>query len=197
MLPDPTLPVPASLMTLLASFAPLFTAPLFRTFCGLACGFLAQPGKRTVCGMLSGAGLSRAWSHDRAHSFFSRARWDPGELGLATARLAVSLLVPAREPVLVAIDDTLFKRRGKKVWAASWFHDGSAQGPAKTARGNNWVVLAVVVCLPFCARPVALPVLAKRVVKGTNLASRLWLDRRMTQMLADALPGRRVHVVAD
>jgi hypothetical protein len=47
----------------------LFTAPSFRTFCRLACGFLAQSGKRTVCGMLSGAGLSRSWSHDQAHSF--------------------------------------------------------------------------------------------------------------------------------
>ena len=197
MLPDPTLQVPASLMTLLASFAPLFTAPSFRTFSGLACGFLAQPGKRTVCGMLSGAGLSRARSHDRAHSFFSRARWSPDDLGLATARLVVSLLVPAGEPVLVAVDDTLFRRRGKKVWAASWFHDGSAQGSAKTGRGNNWVVMAVIVRLPFCARPAALPVLAKLVVKGTNSASRLWLGRRMTQVLADALPGRRVRVVAD
>ena len=122
------LPVPASLMTLLAAFAPLFTAPSFRTFCGLACGFLAQPGKRTVCGMLAGAGLSRLWPHDRAHWFFSRARWNPDDLGLAAARLVVSLLVPAGEPVHVAIDDTLFKRRGKKVWAASWFHDGSAPG---------------------------------------------------------------------
>jgi hypothetical protein len=57
--------------------------------------------------------------------------------------------------------------------------------------------MAVIVRLPFCGRPVALPVLAKLVVKGTNSASRLWLARRMTQMLADALPGRRVHVVAD
>lgn len=54
MLPDATLPVPGSLMGLLAAFAPSFTAPSFRTFCGLACGFLAQPGKRTVCGMLTG-----------------------------------------------------------------------------------------------------------------------------------------------
>ena len=188
-MPDAALPVPVSLMTLLAWFAPLFTAPSFRTFCGLACGFLAQPGKRTVCGMLAGAWLSREWSRDRAHSFFSRARWNPGDLGLATARLVVSLLVPATGPVLAAVDDTLFSRRGKKVWAASWFHDGSAQGPAKTGRGNNWVVMAVIVRLPFCARPVALPVLAKPVIKGTNPASRLWLARRMTQMLADALPG--------
>jgi hypothetical protein len=76
-LADAAVPVPASLMTLLAVFSPLFTAPSFRTFTALACGFLAQPGKRTVCGMLTGAGLPRLWSHDRAHYFFSRARWDP------------------------------------------------------------------------------------------------------------------------
>ena len=197
MLPDATLPVPASLMTLLTGFGPLFTAPSFRTFCGLACGFVAQTGKRTICGMLAGAGLSRSWSHDRAHSFFSRARWNPDDLGLAVARLAVALLVPAGEPVTVAIDDTLFRRRGKKVWAASWFHDGSAQGRHKTGRGHNWVVLAVIVQLPCCSRPVALPVLAKLVVKGTQSASRLWLARRMTQMLAGAVPGRDIHVAAD
>ena len=133
MLPDM---VPASLMTLLAAFSPLFTAPSFRTFTALACGFLAQPGKRTVCGMLSGAGLSRLWPHDRAHWFFSRARWNADDLGLAAAVLVVSLLVPAGAPVDAAVDDTLFKRRGKKVWAASWFHAGSAPGPVKTGYGN-------------------------------------------------------------
>src|SRR5271169_1133744 len=67
---------------------------------------------------------------------------------------------------------------------------GFLQGPRKTSRGNNWVIAAIVVRLPFTSRPVALPVLAKLVVKGTNLASRLWLARRMTQMIAGTLPGR-------
>jgi len=44
------------------------------TPCGL--GFLAQPGRRTVCGILAGAGLSRLWPHDRAHCLFSLARED-------------------------------------------------------------------------------------------------------------------------
>jgi hypothetical protein len=184
-------------MALLSAFAPLFTAPSFRTFCGLACGFLAQPGKRTVCGMLTGADLSRLWPHDRAHYFFSRARWSPDELGLAAARIVVSLLVPAGAPVDVAVDDTLFRRRGKKVWAASWFHDGSAQGPVKTGYGNNWVILAVIVSLPGVSRPVAVPVMAKLVIKGSNSKSRLWLARRMAERLAAALPGRRVRVTAD
>jgi hypothetical protein len=184
-------------MNVLAVFAPLFTAPSFRTFCGLACGFLAQTGRRTVCGMLTGAGLARLWPHDRAHWFFSRARWSADDLGLAAAKLVVALLVPAGAPVVVAIDDTLFRRRGKKVWAAGWFHDGSAQGPAKTGYGNNWVVAAIVCRLPMVRRPVAIPVLAKLVIKGTNSASRLWLARRMAEAIAGALPGRAIHVVAD
>jgi hypothetical protein len=197
MLPDAALPVPVSLMTLLAVFSPLFTAPSFRTFTGLACGFLAQSGKRTVCGMLTGAGLSRAWPHDRAHYFFSRARWNPDDLGICVAKLVIGLLVPDGEPVEVVIDDTLFRRRGKKVWAASWFHDGSAQGPAKTGFGNNWVVLAIRVFLPMVSRPVAVPVMAKLVIKGTTSASRLWLARRMATRLARELPGRQLHVTAD
>ena len=197
MLPDATLSLPASLAAVLAWFAPLFTAPSFRTFSMLACGFIAQTGKRTVCGMLAGAGLPRLWSHDRAHSFFARARWNPDELGLVVARLVVALLVPAGEPVTVAIDDTLFRRRGKKVWAASWFHDGSAAGPAKTGYGNNWVVAAIVVRLPVISRPVALPVLAKLVIKDTSSASRLWLARRMAEALAGAMPGRDIHVTGD
>jgi hypothetical protein len=197
MLPDAVLPVPASLMTLLAVFCPLFTAPSFRPFRMLACGFLAQSGKRTVCGMLMGAGLSRSWSHDRAHYFFSRARWNPDELGIAVAKLVIALLVPDGEPVEVLIDDTLFRRRGKKIWAACWFHDGSAQGPAKTGYGNNWVVLAIRVRLPMISRPVAIPVMAKLVIKGTASASRLWLARRMAARLARELPGRKLHVTAD
>src|SRR6266581_1513667 len=197
MLQDATLPLPGSLASVLAVFAPLFTAPSFRTFTMLACGFLAQSGKRTVCGMLTGAGLSRLWSHDRAHCFFSRARWNPDELGICAAKLVISLLVPQREPVEVLIDDTLFRRRGKRVWAASWFHDGSVAGPAKTGFGNNWVVLAVRVRLPMISRPVAVPVMAKLVIKGTTSASRLWLARRMVTRRAAELPGRQVHVTAD
>jgi hypothetical protein len=93
----------------------------------------------------------------------------------------VSLLVPDGQPLLVAIDDTLFTRTEPKVHAIGWFHDGSARGPKQVGLGSNWVIAAIVVTLPFCSRPVALPVLA----------------RQMTAALARALPGCDIHVVAD
>lgn len=195
MLPDAT--VPSSLAVLLADFRPCFTAPTFQVFRALVCGMLAATGRRTVCGMLIGAGLSRAWPHDRAHRFFAGAVWSADEVGLVLAGLVVRLLVPAGVPLTVAVDDTLFHRRGKKVWAASWFHDGSAQDSRQSGYGNNWVIIGIVVTLPMLDRPVCLPVLARLVRKDTTSASRLWLAARTVEQLAAVLPGRRIHVVAD
>jgi hypothetical protein len=59
----------------------------------------------------------------------------------------------------------LFRRHGKKVHAVGWFHDGSAAGQVKLGYGNNWVVAAIIVTLPFVSRPVALPVLATLAIK--------------------------------
>jgi hypothetical protein len=64
MLPVATLP--CSLTDLVAVFLPCFTAPSFRTFIGLVVGLIGQTRRRTVCGMLIGAGLEQFWHHSRA-----------------------------------------------------------------------------------------------------------------------------------
>jgi hypothetical protein len=53
-----TMSLPDTLATLLATFAPCFTAPTFGTFRALVAGYLAQPDRRTVTGMLTGARLA-------------------------------------------------------------------------------------------------------------------------------------------
>jgi SRSO17 transposase len=113
MLPDST--VPGSLAYLLAVFRPCFTAPTFRAFTGLIVGLIASTRRRTVCGMLTGAGLERVRHHSRAHRFFAVARWSSDAVGLALTDLIVARLQPAESPLTIAVDDTLFKRSGKKV----------------------------------------------------------------------------------
>src|SRR5919112_6195124 len=119
---------PRSLAGLLAEFRPCFTAPTFHTFIGLVVGLIAQSRRRTVCGMLTGAGLDRFWHHSRAHRLFALARWSSDTVGLALADLMVARLLPAGSPLTVAVDDTLFKRSGKKVFGVAWHHDGAAKG---------------------------------------------------------------------
>jgi hypothetical protein len=62
-------------------FRPCFTAPTLRTFTALAVGLIAQTRRRTVCGMLLGAGLESVWHHSRAHRFFASARWSADRVG--------------------------------------------------------------------------------------------------------------------
>jgi SRSO17 transposase len=205
----PGLTLPASLAALLGALRPCFTAPSFRTFCGLAAGLAGQVRRRTVCGMLLGAGLARAWPHDRAHYFFARARWQADELGLAVARLVVLLLVPPAGPLTVAVDDSVFRRSGRKVHGAGWQYDGSAPSPDKLSFGTCFVTCGIVVHLPFCTRPVCLPVLARlimpgkkaRAKKGKKAApapgTKVTAAAGLITLLAAAFPGRPIHVVAD
>jgi DDE superfamily endonuclease len=93
------------------------------------------------------------------------------------------------------IDDTLFRRRGKKVHGAGWFHDGSAAGQVKLGFGNNWVVVAIIVTVPYLSRPVALPVLATLAVKGAR--SKPDLARDLVDALAERFGDRGIDVVAD
>jgi DDE superfamily endonuclease len=189
--------LPASLSGLLVVFRSCFTAPTFGTFVALLSGLVAQPARRTVCGMLVGAGLSRVWHHSRAHWFFARARWNAEQVGLALLRLIVDRLVPADSPVIVAVDDTLFRRSGRKVHAAAWHHDGSAKGPSKNkvSWGNCWVIAGVIVDLPFLDRPMCLPVAFALWRKAGT--SKQVIACRLITTIAAACPGRQVHVVAD
>jgi hypothetical protein len=203
----PGLNLPASLAGLLMMLRPVFTGPSFRTFCGLVAGLCGQVRRRTVCGMLAGAGLGWCWPHDRAHYFFARAAWDLDELGLAVARLVAALLVPEGEPIEVAVDDSVFRRSGRKVWGAAWQHDGSSPARSKLSFGNCFVTAGIVVRLPFLARPACLPVLARLHVPGRGRAvkprrqaapaSAVSAAAALVTLLAGAFPGRRIDVVAD
>jgi hypothetical protein len=203
----PGLNLPASLAGLLMMLRLVFTGPSFRTFCGLVAGLCGQVRRRTVCGMLAGAGLGWCWPHDRAHYFFARAAWDLDELGLAVARLVAALLVPEGEPIEVAVDDSVFRRSGRKVWGAAWQHDGSSPARSKLSFGNCFVTAGIVVRLPFLARPACLPVLARLHVPGRGRAvkprrqaapaSAVSAAAALVTLLAGAFPGRRIDVVAD
>ena len=176
MLPSASVPVPATWRDLLEELAPVFARrSTHRLFVALACGMILAD-RSTVTGMAAAAGMADQWR--RACWFFSHAVWDLDALGLAVAWLIVKYLLGDGEPVTVAVNGTFFKRWGKKVFQARWAYDGSAQGGKKVAFGNVWVIAAIVVKLPFCSSPVALPVLF-RLWRGKGTASQVELAGQM------------------
>ena len=142
--------LPASWHQVLKTVRPVFRrSSTFALFVVLATGLVARTTRRTVVGMLAGAGMGAVVSFHSACRFFSQYAWDTDQLGLAVARLIVERLLDKDTSITVAIDDTLFRRWGPKVHHAFWTHDGSAQGPAKLGRGNRWVIVGIIVTLPF------------------------------------------------
>ena len=58
------------------------------------------------------------------------------------------------------------------------------------------MIAALVVKLPFCSSPAALPVLF-RLWRGKGTASQVQLAGQLLSLLADTFPGRQVHGVGD
>ncbi|WP_433824481.1 IS701 family transposase [Actinoplanes sp. CA-015351] len=203
MLPITTLP--GSWFWLLCHFRACFTAPTFATFTMLVSGMVARPQRRTVTGMLIGAGLSQAWHHCRAHRFFSRAVWSVDQVSMVLLTLVVRLLVPPQAELLIAVDDTLFTRSGRRVAGAGWHHDAATKTKgAKDSRqrwGHCWVVAGIVLELPLLDRPVCLPIAFALWLHtpGSTAAeqSKQALAGRLVTMIAQACPGRHLDVVAD
>ena len=108
------------------------------------------------------------------------------------------LLVPPGADLRVAVDDSVFRRSGRKVHGAGWQHDGSSPSGNKLSYGNCFVTAAILVHLPFCSREVGLPVLARLHLPGKGAGpGKVETAAALVSQLALAFPARLVHVVAD
>lgn len=189
---------PTSLAALLSLFRPCFTAPTHETFCALVIGCLTRVRRRTVTGMLIAGGLSGRWHHSRAHRFFSRARWSVDRLGLLSLGAIAERLLDADGPLVVAIDDTLLRRFGPRVFARQLHYDAKADGPRarRVAWGNAWVVAGLVVHLPFLGRAICLPLLFRLWRPGQG-PTQVALAADLATLIARSHPERRLIVLGD
>ncbi len=98
----------------------------------LALSALVGLGRRTITGMLSTSAQQNVdWSG--AYRLFEQERFDAGAL-FAPARRAVCSRLDAREALVAVMDDTLIRKRGKKVHGTGWKRD-----PLGPAFCNNFV----------------------------------------------------------
>jgi hypothetical protein len=153
--------LPPPLAAVLLPLAPAFTAPTFDRFARLAIAAILTTGRRTVANLLRtlrALAPGHRTSYQRA---LSSARWSGLTLACGLCRLVLPLL-PADRPVVLVGDDTIDGHKGKHVYGKARHRDPVRSTHSYTAwrYGHRWVVLAVLVHLPFSKRPWALPVLA-------------------------------------
>ena len=203
-----------SFLDLLQPFRRAMTAPTFASLLTVLTGWVLCR-RRTVCGALCcgiAAGAPVAKHHSAYHRVFSAARWSLDAVGLGLLSLAVSCAGASGAAVFLVADDTLCRRRGRRVWGAGMHYDPLLTGRkwsnanrSVKSRGHCWVVLAVAACFPF--RPghcYCLPVLFRLCLNKKSAAahrrayrSRPELAREMVALACGALPSRRFHLLAD
>lgn len=192
--------LPESLMKVLAPLRHCFTEPTFRTFCELILGQVMAIGPRTACELYAASGMEGHYG--RAHRFFSRAKWTPDHVALELMRVLVQRFLPAGGRIELAADGTFFRRFGPQIHQAFWQYDPTLQTAAskKLGYGNGWVVLGLVLDLPFAKHKVCLPLLSRLKCKGTDARPAKTDSQHVADMLSVVeaeFPDRRVLLRVD
>src|SRR5580693_2834328 len=148
-----------SFAILLQPLAVVMSTPSFENLITVLCGWTFAP-RRTLTGILQAAG-AMGWKHHSAfHRLFAQARWSLDHLGLAVFGLVEPYLTG--DAVFLAIDDTLARKRGRKIFGVGMHHDPllSTRNTAIMNWGHSWVVLAVILRFRrWPERPFSLPIL--------------------------------------
>lgn len=195
----------SSFLELVQQLACVMTAPSFHTLVTILTGWVFAR-RRTVTGVIVAANAVGAKHHSSFHRLFAKAEWCLDDLGLTVFGLIEPWLARAH-PVMLALDDTLARKRGLRVYGAGMHQDPmiSTRKVPRLSWSHSWVVLSVIVRLPFCAdQYFALPILFRLYInKQTVVKKGGWYRTRpelavdMLYTLCRACENRQFHVVAD
>ncbi len=200
------MPLPDPIIEVLTVFRPLFTAPTWRKLMILLTGTLLAQGRRTVAAALRASGNAQAINWSLFHQVLNRARWSPLAVSRQLLLLIVETFVPAGACVDLVIDETLERRWGSKISKRGHYRDSalSSRKQEVGSPGLRWIVMAVVVTLPWTKQRWALPflcVLATTPEVSEQLGKRhktvgMWAHQ-MVSLVRRWLPDRSIKLMGD
>ena len=200
------MPLPQAIITVLAPFRPLFTAPTWRKLMILLTGTLLAHGRRTVCSALRFSGEHNNENWSLYHQVLNRARWSPLACSQCLLLLIVETLVARQAVITIVIDETLERRWGPQISKRSNYRDSalSSRKRSVSSNGLRWIVMAVVVtpswttqswALPFLVVLSTAPAFAEAVGKRHKTIA-MWAEQ-MISAVHRWLPDREICVVGD
>ena len=126
----------SSFHVLLKSFESVFTKPSLRTFMTLMTGWIASVRHRYVTELIYGGDQVGVGHWSRFHRFFSHYAWSLDRLCLVLTGLLLAAFAP-EGVVLLALDDTLCRKRGLNLFGAGMHHDPLLSSGRGTPRRKN------------------------------------------------------------
>lgn len=194
-----------ALLTVFECLRPAFTQPGFENGLVVFAGWVQTNGRHAVTQALVATDVARRRHHEAFHRFFSRGSWDPDDVGLLLFD-QIKKALPRDASILVVIDDTLAAKKGPDVFGIGSHLDAvrSTKAFRVFCFGHVWVVLAVVITVPFSRRPWALPVLFRLYRNKKECARNAGDHKKKTELAREMLDvfvtwsvGRDIHVAMD
>jgi DDE superfamily endonuclease len=197
-------PLPDAIILVLVSFAPLFSQRVWPHAQLLLVGALLTPGARTVTAALRVMGLSGERRFTNYHRVLNRATWSARQASRILLGLLVTSLAPSGAPIVLGADDTVERRRGRQITATGCYRDAvrSTRKHVVHCFGLKWVVMMLLVPVPWSRRVWALPFLtalcrpADPATPRRHKTSVDWV-RQMMRQVRRWLPGRPLVLVVD
>jgi len=116
----------------------------------LLTGAILAPGKRTVTSLLRIMGLAHERRFVNYHRVLNRAEWSARAASRVLLGLLLDVFVPTG-PIVLGIDDTIERRRGKFIAAKGIYRDPvrSSHGHFVKASGLRWLSLMLLAPIPW------------------------------------------------
>lgn len=196
---------PSALRCLLQAFAEVFTRPTYYRFFVLLLAAILTTGNHTVLNLLRTLGGLVPGSPSSYRRVFSKRRWSLWRLAHILAEQIIKHFA-ATGLIQLAGDDTVDEHRGKKVFGKGRHRDAVRSSHSYTAfrYGHKWVVLAILVRLPFTTRLWAVPILvvlyrspAKDKKQRGRHKTPAQLMRQMLKVLLRWFPDRHFVFAGD
>jgi hypothetical protein len=197
--------LPADIVALLRSFAPLFSRPVWLHAQALLVGAILAPGRRMVSSALRAVGLAHVSTFQTYHRILTRAKWSSLQARRILLRLLISAFAPTG-PIVLGIDETIERRRSQKIAATGIYRDPvrSSHSHFVTVNGLRWICLMLLVPIPWAGRVWALPFLTALAPSERFAAQRgarhkpvpTWA-RQLIRLVHRWLPERRLVIVGD
>ena len=183
------------------TLAHAFTTATALRFALLLVAALLTVGRHTIANLLRTLGPLVPGDSSSYRRVFSQRRWSSWQLARLLTGWVIEHLVPDG-PLLLAGDDTVDEHRGPKVYGKGRHRDPVRSTHSYTAFrwGHKWVVVAVLVRLPFSRRLWALPILValyRPQQEGRRHKTPPELLRQLLRVLLRWLPQRPLVCVAD
>jgi len=197
--------LPKQVRTLFEPLEPAFSRPTHRRFVLLALAAILTLGGRTITNLLRVLGTLAPGHPSSYHRVFSRNRWSLPALARRYVAAVLARFTPDG-PIVLAGDDTVTEHPGPHVYGKGRHRDPVRSTHTYTAFrwGHKWVVLALLVPVPWATRRWALPLLvALYRPKEENLKQRRrhktppQLLGQMVRILMRWFPERTFVLAAD